>query len=133
MTKNKKKWRKSPEMRKAFKLCKERDKHACQICGEQINLTCHHLYAGSKFESLRADIQNLTTLCNACHIDYHRIFNGIYSNKVITPDTFLIYLRMNEYNYNENGEAVKNEKVTALIQEVQKRMKYLVTIANSEK
>lgn len=133
MNKNKKKWRKSPVLRRAFNVAKDRDGHCCQICGEQINLTVHHLYAGSKFEVLRTDLENLVTLCNNCHVDYHRIFNGVYNNKVITPDTFLIFLRMNEYHHDSEGNLVRNPLVTELIQEVQRRLPYLVTIANGEK
>ena len=64
-------WRKHPAVVQSFKVSREREEFKCQMCGSQIDITSHHVYAGSNYPSLRADPLNLVTLCDSCHCNYH--------------------------------------------------------------
>ena len=127
-----KKWRKDPQMHKAFKERRELDCQRCQVCGNEINLTVHHLYAGANYPSLRADIWNLVTLCQECHTEYHRIFNNVYNHKMVNADTFIVWLSNNQYVCNCEGRMEENPKVGRLIKEVVWRKPYLRKIASND-
>lgn len=45
----------------------KRDNYACQVCGTDENLTCHHVVPFYENIELRFDISNGQTLCAHCH------------------------------------------------------------------
>ena len=56
--------------------CFERDKFTCTYCGQHgKHLNAHHILSWVKHEAHRYLLNNLTTLCVACHKEEHRI-NG---------------------------------------------------------
>lgn len=61
--------RKSREMKIVKRACLERDNFTCQEC-KQIGgeLSAHHMKPFSLFPELRFALDNLVTLCKACHI-----------------------------------------------------------------
>jgi transposase-like protein len=63
-------WRQSSQWRQTRSDVISRDDGICQSCGCSENLHVHHItpvHAGGK----RYDIENLTTLCETCHMDIH--------------------------------------------------------------
>lgn len=72
---------KNEKIRKAleYKLWREavfaRDNWICQKCGKKGgNLVSHHLYNFADFSGLRTSIENGITLCQKCHIEFHKIY-----------------------------------------------------------
>ncbi len=67
-----------------YKLWREaifsRDNWTCQKCGERGGkLVAHHLYNFADFPKLRTSIENGTTLCKKCHIEFHKTY-GLKNN-----------------------------------------------------
>lgn len=62
-----------PEWRKSVY---ERDKYACQCCGDNRggNLVAHHLDGYGWCKERRTDVTNGVTLCNDCHKDFHSMY-----------------------------------------------------------
>ena len=59
----------------------ERDNYSCQQCGDNKggNLIAHHLACYSKNKDLRTDLGNGITLCQSCHLDFHKTY-GYFNN-----------------------------------------------------
>lgn len=55
------------------KAVKERDK-CCLKCGSVENLVAHHIENYLDNIEMRTDIDNGSTLCNDCHIEFHKRF-----------------------------------------------------------
>ena len=53
---------------------RERDGNRCQKCGTRHNLTVHHVESKMKHPELIDKLDNLITLCDSCHRNYHYIF-----------------------------------------------------------
>lgn len=53
----------------------QRDGYKCVLCGNNKNLTIHHLKEVSKFPELQLDINNAVTLCEKCHKKIHSYEN----------------------------------------------------------
>lgn len=66
--------RKSLEYKTWRRSVFERDKYACQHCGDNKggNLQAHHLKGFAEFPELRFDLDNGLTLCEDCHTELHR-------------------------------------------------------------
>jgi len=66
--------RKYPEYYEWLKDVYERDDYTCQCCGDNKggNLNAHHLEAYANNPELRVTIENGVTLCDECHVDFHR-------------------------------------------------------------
>ena len=63
-------------------LALERDKHTCQDCGatsECAQLHVHHIKAAIEEPMESADLDNVVTLCKACHRNVHRKVGCTYS------------------------------------------------------
>jgi 5-methylcytosine-specific restriction endonuclease McrA len=57
------------------KACFDRDSYTCQICSlSGVELNAHHINSFSLFPEQRFDLNNLITLCSACHKDFHKEF-----------------------------------------------------------
>ena len=67
-----------------------RDNFTCQCCGDNKghNLVAHHILNYSEYKELRTDINNGITLCEDCHIAFHRKY-GVKHNNKIQLDTFI--------------------------------------------
>ena len=76
------------------KLVFERDDYTCQKCkikrthSWQPSLNAHHILNFSSNESLRTDINNGITLCEDCHMQFHRIY-GKKDNSLDQLNEFL--------------------------------------------
>ena len=68
----------------------KRDYWTCQVCGKHGGkLNAHHLYSYVDNDELRYDVSNGITLCEPCHISFHREY-GYGKN---TPSQFESYTR----------------------------------------
>ena len=77
--KNKARW-------KAARLaCFERDDWACVRCGSDEQLEADHIEELSTAPDLAFELENLQTLCRACHIEKTNTKPGIMRNTWINP------------------------------------------------
>jgi 5-methylcytosine-specific restriction endonuclease McrA len=60
-----------------------RDRFQCQKCGDNKggNLVAHHIFNFHSHKELRTDINNGITLCEKCHIVFHKIYGNKNNNK----------------------------------------------------
>lgn len=71
-----------------------RDNYQCQICGKKSrNLHAHHLMGFHQNVDLRYDISNGVTVCEKCHIEFHRR----YGKENNTPQQFYEYKKNLRY------------------------------------
>jgi hypothetical protein len=68
--------------------CFERDRFQCVICDSNKNIHAHHLNSWKHFSGDRFEVNNLITLCNLCHKQYHKLVKL----KDATKENFNIYL-----------------------------------------
>ena len=86
--------RRSPEYMAWRKNVFNRDLYTCQCCGARngngkyIRLEAHHIFNWNDNKELRYKIDNGTTLCQDCHIDFHRQY-GKKNNTKEQFDEFL--------------------------------------------
>lgn len=60
----------SPDLRQ---MCLERDGWKCQKCGKtEPPLHCHHIEGATQNKMISNDIDNVITLCKACHKEVHK-------------------------------------------------------------
>lgn len=52
----------------------ERDNYTCKQCGSKIKINAHHIKSWKDYPNLRYDVKNGITLCEKCHINYHKIY-----------------------------------------------------------
>lgn len=64
--------RRTYEYRMFLRNVLKRDNYTCQCCGSNDNLEVHHLDAYNWCIEKRTDIDNGVTLCNYCHIIFHK-------------------------------------------------------------
>ena len=69
--------------------CFERDRFKCVVCDSNKNIHAHHLNSWKHFSGDRFEVNNLTTLCNPCHKQYHKLVKL----KDATKENFNIYLK----------------------------------------
>ncbi len=50
----------------------KRDNYTCQLCGYKPARVVHHINSRNYYPSLKYDIDNGLTVCDACHKTYHR-------------------------------------------------------------
>ncbi len=69
----------------------ERDKYTCQCCGDSKggNLNAHHKYNYSEHKELRTDISNGITLCERCHVNFHKMY-GYKNNTQEQIEEFIL-------------------------------------------
>lgn len=58
----------------------KRDNYRCTKCGSKEKLNAHHILSWKDYPEKRYDIDNGITLCQKCHIQFHRIY-GYKENK----------------------------------------------------
>ncbi|MGY6667068.1 helix-turn-helix domain-containing protein [Bacillus cereus] len=58
---------------------KKRDNYMCVVCGNSKNVVAHHLNSYDLFEEERTDLENGSTLCSRCHLNFHSEY-GFGSN-----------------------------------------------------
>lgn len=67
----------------------KRDNYKCQACfTDSVTLHAHHIYNYSSHEKLRTEVTNGITLCQACHLEFHRVY-GFKSNTRRQLDEYL--------------------------------------------
>ena len=54
----------------------KRDNYICQCCGDKKggNLNAHHILPYAIYEKSRFDVDNGITMCEKCHILFHKIY-----------------------------------------------------------
>lgn len=68
---------KDPNWQKKRLEILKRDNFCCRSCLEDTKtLNVHHIYYDNKKEPWEYDNDDLITLCDECHKEWHRIFNG---------------------------------------------------------
>lgn len=68
-----KKERKSNEDLNFINGVKKRDNYTCACCGKRGGvLVSHHIYSYNYYEKGRYDINNGITLCDECHLNFHK-------------------------------------------------------------
>lgn len=91
---------KSPINARWVRAVKRRDNYTCQCCGiAGVTMVAHHLNGYNWDVENRYNVDNGITLCERCHIDFHRI----YGNGDNTKEQFEEYLNK-----------IKNNKVKQL-------------------
>lgn len=69
----------------------KRDDYTCQVCNERSTLlNAHHLNSWDTHESERFDTDNGITLCEKCHIEFHKLYG--YGNN--TRKQFSKYMNL---------------------------------------
>ena len=73
---------KEENFRKWRKQVFERDKYTCIVCSNKKSpFNAHHLNGYHWFEEGRYDINNGVTLCQKCHIDFHKKYGRHHNTK----------------------------------------------------
>lgn len=52
----------------------KRDNYKCVNCGSKQKLNAHHIKSWKDYPELRYEVENGITLCEKCHIQYHKDF-----------------------------------------------------------
>lgn len=73
--KNTQKIRNTPGVNSWKNKVKQRDK-VCQCCGTDKHLEVHHVMPLAQYPMLATDIHNGMVLCQTCHRDYHKDWQG---------------------------------------------------------
>lgn len=88
----------------------KRDNYTCQCCGSNDNLEVHHLDAYNWCIEKRTDIDNGVTLCNYCHIIFHKK----YGKGEVTKEQYDNWI--NNINFDEllkyKNEIIQSNKKT---------------------
>lgn len=77
---------------------RKRDEFACQICSKNQGTVAHHIFSYGEYPKLRTELSNGVTLCEDCHIDFHRHY-GYGENNL---DQFITYLMWRWMDGNKN-------------------------------
>lgn len=56
-----------------------RDRFRCQKCSSNKNLNAHHVLNHKSYKELRYEVDNGITLCETCHIGFHKAY-GYFNN-----------------------------------------------------
>lgn len=65
----------APQLNKWRSAVYARDKYICQCCNRKVqNINAHHLDGWHWAIDKRFDINNGVTLCEECHVEFHRIY-----------------------------------------------------------
>lgn len=59
----------------------------CCVCGRKSNLEKHHILHTNKYDELHSSTENLITICNTCHHNYHQKYNHNISFKTLLKFT----------------------------------------------
>ena len=76
-------------LKRTSRSCFERDGFRCAVCDSNKNIHAHHLNSWKHFPEDRLNVDNLTTLCDPCHKQYHKLVKL----KDATKENFNIYLK----------------------------------------
>lgn len=62
---------------------RKRDGHTCRRegCGSKKNLHAHHIYNQADNPDIRFEVWNGVTLCQTCHIAFHKIYGNVENNE----------------------------------------------------
>ena len=64
--------RDSPQYKNWRQAVYQRDNYKCSKCGSTEKLNAHHIKSWKDYPSLRYEVSNGITLCEKCHIAYHK-------------------------------------------------------------
>lgn len=99
-----------------------RDNYTCQVCnaksisGREVYLIAHHIEAYNTSPKLRYDINNGVTLCQGCHMNFHKLYGFGHNTKEqffeykanrINDPKALELLRQNKLYESKNKSASK--------------------------
>lgn len=59
----------------------QKDNFKCVNCGSKDKINAHHIKSWKNYPELRYEVSNGITLCEKCHIDYHKQYG--YNDKKI--------------------------------------------------
>lgn len=65
----------------------ERDNYTCQLCGSKENIVCHHIDGSGNTDHPNNNLDNLITLCSACHSSLHHKGAEYKPKLIITCET----------------------------------------------
>lgn len=82
---------------------KKRDNNTCQCCGheQEKGMIAHHKNGWDNFEEQRYDDNNVVTLCESCHKEFHHIYG--YGNN--TKEQYEEF-KMNKQNTDTKAEEI---------------------------
>ena len=63
----------------------------CLICGEEHDLTPHHIIKAKNYERLYYNQHNGVILCRKCHNEYHKFVNEKGLN--VDPFSFVLFVK----------------------------------------
>jgi uncharacterized cysteine cluster protein YcgN (CxxCxxCC family) len=101
----------------AMDAARRRDKSCCQITGrrrtshDKINVTVHHLFSKKQYPHLAMSMDNLITLAEEVHIDFHS-WNGGF-DKPCTIDDLIRFIN-EQYPDSEKASIILNQRKQAL-------------------
>lgn len=64
-----------PDLKQAIRQAFDRDQRHCLFCGYKgKNLEIHHIYHAPDFPDRACDPNNIISLCNKCHNNFHAVY-----------------------------------------------------------
>lgn len=62
---------------------RKRDGHMCRRkgCGSNYKLHAHHIFNQADNPDLRYEVWNGITLCQSCHIEFHKVYGKVENNE----------------------------------------------------
>lgn len=92
-------WRTSAAWARVRRKALLRDRFTCQVCGangKKTEFAIHHLWDAHRNPKHRLKLDNLVTLCEPCHVDFHR-WNGGTHRACTAPDFESYRLQRSRY------------------------------------
>lgn len=109
--------RRENEIQAAMRRAKKRDKNCCQITGQKymqsnrINMSAHHIFSKKQYPHLATSIDNLITLTDDVHKEFHYWNGG--SDKPCTIDDLIRYI--NELHPEQAEASIKLNQIKKML------------------
>lgn len=83
------------------RLCLDRDKHQCVLCGSKKNIEVHHIERWYDAPLKRLKVKNGATLCRSCHHKHHNHVGHDFPNEVTKTIRLKVAGRMESAEINK--------------------------------